>query len=226
MFRNPFVQNIVLLLLTALLTGLLVPYLLKVVDDRKSTRQKEREAALARQAKIIDAQSQLLDDLTQQLWRWRYLCIRLTYYGGQVMPERLTGDRADRGRHGRRLISYRQVSRTAPTLSPEGANLFKQAEEDYEREIWDVLNNIRNEISRSRRLVTERAYQKLLAFYKQDMMALENKIASVRREERDIDKRAAFLIINRQIFDDVTTSIDQMLNELAEEMKLTSPSST
>lgn len=191
MFRNPFVQNIILLLLTALLTGLLVPYLLKVVDDRKSTRQKEREAALARQSKIIDAQSKLLDDLSQQLWRWRYLCIRLTYYGGQGMRDRL-----------------------------------KQAEEDYEREIWDVLNDILNEISRSRRLVTERAYQKLLTFYKHDMIALENKINSVRREEREIDKRAAFLLINRQIFDDVTTSIDQMLNELAEEMKLTGPSST
>jgi hypothetical protein len=188
MFRNPFVQNIVLLLLTALLTGLLVPILLKVVDDRKSTRQKEREAALARQSKIIDAQSKFLDDLSQQLWRWRYLCIRLTYYGGQGISERL-----------------------------------KQAEEDYERELWDVLNHVRNEISRSRRLVTERTYQKLLAFYKQDMVTLDHKIASARREERDMDKRAAFLLINQQIFDDVTTSIDEMLNELAGDMKLTGP---
>jgi hypothetical protein len=190
MLRNPFVQNLILLLLTALLTGLLVPYLLKVVDDRKSIRQQEREAARARQSKIIDAQAKLLDDLTQQLWRWRYLCIRLTYYGGQGMTDRL-----------------------------------KQAEEDYEREIWEVLNNIRNEISRSRHLVTEHAYKKLLVFYKEDMITLENKINSTRREERDRDKRAAFLVINSQIFDDVTTSIDQMLNELAEEMKLTGPSS-
>ena len=67
MFRNPFVQNVVLLLLTALLTGLLVPYVLNIADDRKSPRQKEREAALARQAKIIDAQSAFLDDPSRQL---------------------------------------------------------------------------------------------------------------------------------------------------------------
>jgi hypothetical protein len=191
MFRNPFVQNVVLLLLTAVLTGLLVPYLLKVADDRKSARQKEREAALARQAKIIDAQSKLLDDLSRQLWRWRYLSIRLTYYGSQGKWEGL-----------------------------------KQAEEDYERELWDVLNQMRNEISRSRRLVSERAYEQLLAFYKEDMMALEDDISSARREERDIDKCAAFLTVNRQIFGDVTARIDQILNNLAGEMKLKGPSST
>jgi hypothetical protein len=197
-FRNPFVQNLVLLLLTALLTGLLVPYVLNIADDRKSARQKEREAALARQAKIIDAQSALLDDLSRQLWRWRYLSMRLAYYGSKD-------------------TSYGNQDMTEQ---------FKQAEEDYERELWDVLNQMRNEISRSRRLVSEQAYQQLLTFYKEDMMALENDISNARREERDIDKYTAFLAVNHKIFGDVTARIDEMLNNLAEEMNLKGPSST
>ena len=70
---NAFIRNVCLLLLTALLTGLLVPYLLKVIDNRKAMRQQERASALARQAKIIEDQAQFLDNLAVELWKWRYM---------------------------------------------------------------------------------------------------------------------------------------------------------
>ena len=50
-----FLEKVVILLLTAFLTGLLIPYVLKRVDEAKSKEQKILEATLARQAKIIDA---------------------------------------------------------------------------------------------------------------------------------------------------------------------------
>jgi hypothetical protein len=72
-----FLEKIVILLLTALLTGLLAPYVLKRIDDAKSVQQKILDADLARQAKVIEAQSKFLDDLTETLWSWRYLSMKV-----------------------------------------------------------------------------------------------------------------------------------------------------
>ena len=73
-FSQDFLERVLLLMLTAGGTGFLIPYVLKVVDERKAQKQKEiddrrlreqklYEAALLRQNKIIDAQVQLLDNL-------------------------------------------------------------------------------------------------------------------------------------------------------------------
>jgi hypothetical protein len=83
-----FLQNIALLGITALLTGLGVPYVLRVVDDRKTSQQKEREGELARQAKLIDTQAKFLDDLAGLLWRWRYMSMQVAYYGGGGADDR------------------------------------------------------------------------------------------------------------------------------------------
>jgi hypothetical protein len=78
-----FVEKVVILLLTALLSGLLVPYVLKRVDEAKSAEQKTLEADLARQARVIEAQSKFLDEITETLWRWRYLSMKVAFYGGE-----------------------------------------------------------------------------------------------------------------------------------------------
>src|SRR5262245_14161307 len=76
-----FLEKVVILLVTALLTGLLAPYVLKRVDEAKSVQQKILDADLARQAKVIEAQSKFLDDITETLWNWRYLSMKVAYYG-------------------------------------------------------------------------------------------------------------------------------------------------
>lgn len=75
-----FVENVVLLLLTAGLTGLLVPLLLRQIDQRKHAQQMIFEADIARQAKIIDAQVKLIEDLAQLLWEYQLLLIGVPYY--------------------------------------------------------------------------------------------------------------------------------------------------
>jgi hypothetical protein len=76
-----FIEKIVIVVLTALLARFIVPYVLKLVDEAKDKRQKKFEADLARQGKIIEAQSELIDDITKTLWEWRYLSIKVSYYG-------------------------------------------------------------------------------------------------------------------------------------------------
>jgi hypothetical protein len=78
-----FFGKIVLLLIAALVTGYAVPMILKRVDERKLKAQKIFEADLTRQQKVIDAQAQLLDNLSQLLWTFQLSAIEVTYYHGR-----------------------------------------------------------------------------------------------------------------------------------------------
>ena len=75
-----FIENTILLLLTAGLTGFLVPLLFRRIDQRKHAQQKIFEADLARQAKIIEAQVKLIEDLAQLLWEFQLRLIAVPYY--------------------------------------------------------------------------------------------------------------------------------------------------
>lgn len=78
-----FLGKIVLLLIAALVTGFAVPVILRRVDERKLRAQKRFEADLARQQKVIDAQAELLDTLSQYMWEFQLLAISVSYYRGR-----------------------------------------------------------------------------------------------------------------------------------------------
>lgn len=75
-----FVENLILLLVTLGLTGVLVPLLFRLIDERKKQEQKEFDAELARQSQIIDAQVKLVEDLSGLLWEYQLLLIAVPYY--------------------------------------------------------------------------------------------------------------------------------------------------
>jgi hypothetical protein len=184
-FDLKFVQSLVLLLFTALLTGLVVPFILKVVDARKTREQKDREAELARQAKVVEAQAKFLDDLTDYLWRWRYLCMRLAYQGSRSDAER-----------------------------------YAAAEEEYESTFFEVFRLVRNEISRSRRLVSESTHRRLLALYDTDLRELDNKLRSVRDMVPGIERMGEFTDLVEYIYQELSARIDEIINDLAKELQL------
>ena len=76
-----FAEKVLILLVTAALTGFLVPYVVKRIDENKAIEQKRLEADTSRQAKIIEAQSEFLDETTETLWRWRYLSMKVAFNG-------------------------------------------------------------------------------------------------------------------------------------------------
>lgn len=78
--NQEFLENIILLAITAVLTSFLIPYILKRIDERKLKEQKEFEAELARQSKIIESQVQLLESLAQLLWEYQLSAIAVSYY--------------------------------------------------------------------------------------------------------------------------------------------------
>jgi hypothetical protein len=69
-----------LLIVTALLTGLIVPVVKAQMDHRKLQQQKLFEAEIARQGKIIDAQVQLLENLVRMLWEFQLFALAVSYY--------------------------------------------------------------------------------------------------------------------------------------------------
>ena len=83
-----FIQGLLLLLITAGLTGLLVPYIKGRIDDKKYRQQKLFEAQLARQSKVIEAQVTLLENLSQLLWEFQYAALKVSYYGHGSNRER------------------------------------------------------------------------------------------------------------------------------------------
>lgn len=88
-FTQKLLLSVAPIVVTAVLAGLIVPLILRVIDSRKTESMKRFEAALVRQTKIIDAQAELLDELTKALWNWRYLFMRVTYTGAEQTDEAL-----------------------------------------------------------------------------------------------------------------------------------------
>jgi len=79
-FTPEFLENIILLALTAIVTSFLIPYILKRIEERKLKEQTRFEAELARQSKVIDSQVQLLETLAQLLWEYQLFAIEVSYF--------------------------------------------------------------------------------------------------------------------------------------------------
>ena len=73
-----FSEQIMLLLLTAVL----IPSVKLTLDYIKEWRGKKRDAALARQEKIIEDQIKLSEELARLVWEYQFLCLKVSYYRG------------------------------------------------------------------------------------------------------------------------------------------------
>ena len=83
-----FLQGLFLLVVTAGLTGLLVPAIKGRLDDRKYRDQKVFESELSRQEKVIDAQAALLKDASEVMWSFYLLSLKVTWYAASGNEER------------------------------------------------------------------------------------------------------------------------------------------
>ena len=178
-----FLENIVLLILTALITGFGIPYVLKKVEARKLQEQKKFEAGLIRQGKIIESQSKLLDDLSGLLWKWRYLAKKVVYYGSEKNMER-----------------------------------YDLARKQYDESVWDILQDFRAEISRSRRLVSENAFEKLNKLYGYVVYEIDQEISDlIKMEELDVERA---IEIAQRFSEEVSKRLDDAIDDLASELNL------
>jgi len=182
-FSQGFAENIILLLLTALVTGFGIPYVLKRIEERKLLEQKKFETDLARESKIVEAQSNLLEDLTQILWKWRYLAKKVVYYA-----------------------------------SGKNKELYQVAKTEYDAKVWDVLDEFRVVISRSRRLVSEAAYKNLCSLYEYVVHDLDREVSNIIEMDEPNINRA--LILGNRFSTEVSQKLDDEIDTIADEMDL------
>ncbi len=70
--KGSFVKNLVLSLVLIGLSSLLIPLVLKQIDDRRADDQQRLQDELARQDKVIDAQSTLLRTMAADFWDYEF----------------------------------------------------------------------------------------------------------------------------------------------------------
>ena len=80
-----FIRTVVVLAITAGLTGFLVPQVAAALAERRHRKQKLFEAELTRQRDILASQSELLRSMSKIAWRFQLLNIAVSFY-------RLLGD--------------------------------------------------------------------------------------------------------------------------------------
>jgi hypothetical protein len=107
-FSDTFIENILIIFITATLTGVLVPLIKARMDDRKFKEQKIFEAELARQAKIIESQEKLLNDVTQLFGTFIYNMVEVSYCKLYVSEKRY--DLAQKKYDDQSWIFFREIS--------------------------------------------------------------------------------------------------------------------
>ena len=68
--KGSFLKNLVLSLVLLGVSSLLIPAVLKQIDDRRAIDQQRYQDQLARQDKILDAQAALLDTMASDFWTY------------------------------------------------------------------------------------------------------------------------------------------------------------
>ncbi len=74
------IDNLILLGAAAVVTGLLVPVITARVSARRVAQQRVAEEDLARDSKFIEAQTEFLDGVSTELWRFAGKLLAVSYY--------------------------------------------------------------------------------------------------------------------------------------------------
>lgn len=70
--KGSFLKNLILSLLLLGVSSLLIPVVLKQIDDRKAVDQQRFQDELSRQDTILDAQAALLDTMAEDFWDYEF----------------------------------------------------------------------------------------------------------------------------------------------------------
>ncbi len=77
--QGSFIQNVLLILLTAAVIGLAVPRIKAGMDLRYFREQKRHKDELSRQSKLVEQKVKLLNRYGDSLWQFHYVFIKATY---------------------------------------------------------------------------------------------------------------------------------------------------
>jgi len=180
-----FFEKVLLLLITAGLTGVLIPTIDSRLSENRLRDQMVFEEQLQRQHDVLNAQIELLRNLSKLAWEFQLMNINVSFY-------RLNGDETD----------------------------FQTAVERYQNNSGTLLGQIRAELSISRRLVSPEMYQRLAGLYFDTLLPIDSSLEwLIKHGAETLDNE--WQEQHDQSFGGAQTQIDEVLNELAVELRLT-----
>ena len=185
-----FIEGLALLLVTALLTGILVPLVKLFFDYSNFRKQKLFEDQLARQNNVIESQIIFLETISTLLWEFHTMIAKVSYY-----QTRELGSEND------------------------NSALAKSAIKEYEEHFWElVIQKIQVEISKSRRLISPPVYQRLKTIYTDVISGVDKELVSL--IEKGASKEEWTKFHDERLKQVFVNEIDDTLLMLAEDMNL------
>jgi hypothetical protein len=188
---SPLAQGLILLLATALISGLLVPLVINRVQARNQQRLKEFEGYVARQSKVIDDQVRFLERLADALWAYELMLIAPLYYGQSSLYRK----QGDSGPYGAAVTKY-----------------FEHAS--------DQLGVIRSEIGKAVRLVPEDMWNDLKNLYYRVLLPLDLAATDLLLDGPSESNHAEWSKLQQRVLTDLAIAIDQAIDRTAEVLSL------
>ena len=197
MIEQAFLQNLALLLVTALV----IPLMIRYVDAKRHARQlvaqaerdqeqKRFEAELSRQGKVIDAQSALVDRLADLLWEYQLLLVSVPWF------------------------------QQFPHLRSE----YEKSVTEYHERAGILFGTIRAEISKARRLTTPSMFEELRKLYYDRLLELDGRLArliAIGPEVATDDGSEGWQEFRRTTGSEFHHVIDETIQHLAASLDLT-----
>jgi len=135
---EPFKEKVQLLLLTALLTGILVPSITSILAELRSRNERVKTAELAKQASLIRSQEEFLVQLEKTIFQFHTQAAALAWYRSQ-QPDNAKYERAreayDQAAWKFMADMHASVSKAKRITSPE---VFRALQVHQHR--WEVLD--------------------------------------------------------------------------------------
>lgn len=183
---SSFGQAIILLLLTALISGLLVPLVINHVQTRNQQRLKKFEADVARQTQVITDQVSFLERLADALWAFELALIAPLYYGQSAFYQ------------------------GQGTEGPYNVSMNK-----YLDNASDQLGLIRAEIGKAARLVPSDLWNELKALYYDQLLVLDLKATELFLASPSESNQSEWRSLHDRVLVDLANSIDTTIDRTA-----------
>lgn len=185
-------DSLILLFATAGISGFLVPFILNRVQVRNQQRQKQLEADLARQAKVIEEQVALLERLAAELWSFQLMLIAPLYYGQEAFFN-------------------------MQTIGPE---TYQEAARKYLSGASIILGSIRTEIGKAVRLVPQETWQNLRKLYYDELLPLDLKVTKLLSSGPAAADRKSWHETQIYALEKLADIFDATVDDLAEKLQL------
>lgn len=218
-FSQDFLEKATLLLLTAGLSGFLIPYILKQIDDRKLREQKIIDARRLEDQKELDTRR--LEE--QKEFDARKLQEQKEFDASLKREDNILEAQIKLLENLSEALWELQLLSLAVSYYKVHPNQerYEIALRNYDGKSWGLFKDVRCEISKAARLVSKKKYNDLLIFFSIKLI-------------QEVDEELMRLIENDALLEEWKKHYDWLLNKfpqeidkivtpLAEELRLASP---